>query len=63
MVSVFLVRWLCSERLLWSRVARDGLTMRAHRSGTTVRVGQRVKATLVRVDLATRQVDLAPEEG
>jgi len=44
------------------RVAHDGLSMRAHRSGTMVRVGQRVKATIVRVDLVTRQVDLVPEE-
>ena len=43
------------------RISRDRMTMRGGRSGMTVRVGQRVRVVLARVDRESRQVDLALE--
>lgn len=43
------------------RISRDRLSMRGGRSGMTVRVGQRVRVILARVDQENRQVDLALE--
>lgn len=44
------------------QVARDGLSMRARHSRTTVKVGQRVRVVLSRVDIPNRQVDLVLAE-
>ena len=44
------------------RVATDGMTMHPHRGGETIRVGQRVKVIVIRVDLREGHLDLALDE-
>ena len=45
------------------RVATDGMSMRSQQAGETIRVGQRVKVIVIRVDLREGHLDLALDEG